>query len=73
VLSFKISAFAFTVTVPLIVDDIKVATADTWPAGILTGLSIVPLSVANSTVTSSGTGIEFSLLSSIPIVIVDLL
>ena len=72
VLPFKNSAFAFTVAVPLTVEDVKVAVTEALPAGILTGLSTVPLFVTNSTVTSSGIGIGIPFLSSILIVIIDL-
>lgn len=68
-LPFKNSAFAFTVAVPLAAEDVKVAVTEACPAGILTGLSIVPIFVTNSTVTSSGTGIGIPFLSSILIVI----
>ena len=57
VLPFKNSAVAFIVAVPLDVEDVKFAVTKAGPAGILTGLSTVPMFVTNSTVTSSGTGI----------------
>jgi len=68
---FKNSTFASIVAVPLTRGEVKVALTEACQAGIFTGLSIVPISVSNSTVTSSGTRIGIPLLSSIVIVIVD--
>lgn len=51
--------------VPLTLGEVKVALTEACQAGIFAGLSIVPLSVSNSTVTSSGTRIGIPLLSSI--------
>ena len=71
---FPHSASAFTVAVPLDAEGIRVDVAEACPRGILTGLSIVPISVSRMTVVSFGTGIGTSLSSfvTISIHIVDL-
>jgi hypothetical protein len=71
IFSYSTSASAFTVAVPLDPDDLRVDVVEACQRGILTGLSIVPMSVSRTTIVSYRIGIGISLsfvIISIPIV-----